>query len=1359
MKGKGRSILAMLLLMSLILGNCMQVTAADTIIDIVGQENNSTASVTVSGNVSVQQMNLNGLKTPDGQDASLTVTYTNNVSYSSKKHVESNAKESKKTSSDINVSLSGNILSYGEPSYAYRNNKNVDIKGNRGAYFYLQYKNNKGKSTTEKKFLSDLNKSLKKTENRLAFTVSPRDLSDAELTVKTNKKSTKIKKVILKDNSKNIKIPKRQYKYTFNENGYYVINFSGNYTGTYSNDPSYAAYTVTFETNGGSSIADQKVKKGGCVVRPSDPTMEGYSFVNWYKENSLENEFDFSTVIEGNITLYAGWIKDADGDHVAAWVEEALGSSDSEKDSDGDGIDDYTEIYLIGSDPTVYDSYQDKDGDGLSNYDEIITYNTDASLADTDGDGLSDYEEIYIYETDPLDKDTDGDKLSDGDEVRFGSDPKTADKIEDVTQSLDIEESITEDNDALPSVSGNISSIMSEHVSVKEDNSEKITNNRAIIGKAIELSSDLSDELTLGFELKRDVEYPEIMQYSDEDGWTSLDAEENDGIISAKVNGSGIYCVMDIESLLNMLDVDVDSYYKEITGEDDETELDISSSEDEVDEDSSRSENSRTVSSDDANGNDAEGKAEISDESKKIIDEFENAETKLDVQSESKGQADIVFVVDTTGSMGGCISNVADNIIAFTKKLSTEYSVNVNYSLISYKDITCDGTDSTEVVKNGSSNWYTNPADYMKTIADLRVYGGGDTPETAIDGLEKARNLDFRTASKKFVILVTDAGYKTNNNYGIESMDDEIKLMEKSGIIVSVIAPNYQKDGYQDLFEKTKGVFADVYGDFSEELMKLIDLIGTEVSGNWILLSDLQYVNLKNPLAEGSGDTDGDGIDDIDELGTSMEYNLNSYIKKDLEKKGVPEELIEKYFKTSDGNKVKVYTYKSNPVLKDTDFDGIGDKEDENPKYNIFTGSMHGFYDINTASYTMDFREFFDSSSEFSPALSKTSLIMANNIYEGSSYKYFAKEKIDNIRDLLEKHGFENVVDYKLDTDFTDDDISEVAIGYHDVEYNGRNLRIIAAVIRGTNGTVKEWSSNFDMGDPSDYDEEAWDDHSMHRGFYVTEERIRSYLNDYTSGMEDDHSLVYWVTGHSRGAALANILSAELINDGNNVFAYTFATPSTTISRSKTDSKYDSIFNFANTGDLVTGVPLEQWSFGRFGKTIELNISEKELENRWCKWTDQTSYDAMNAHLLEVALNRIDSDCCGSWAELREEAGAQDINDEQYGWLDSRLLRYCTVEERKLLGAHLGWKMYPSTAFVFQILADYISNDGNKNSVKLIPELWNSRFTPVIALLLKDAVSNRDELPGVADPIKIMGDGHAPATYYVLTDYYARNYR
>ena len=66
-------------------------------------------------------------------------------------------------------------------------------------------------------------------------------------------------------------------------------------------------YTVVFNTNEGSSISSQTVETGKTTSKPADPTKDGYTFAGWCSDEALANEFDFSTPITSDITLYAKW--------------------------------------------------------------------------------------------------------------------------------------------------------------------------------------------------------------------------------------------------------------------------------------------------------------------------------------------------------------------------------------------------------------------------------------------------------------------------------------------------------------------------------------------------------------------------------------------------------------------------------------------------------------------------------------------------------------------------------------------------------------------------------------------------------------------------------------------------------------------------------------------------------------------------------------------------------------------------------------------------------------------------------------------------------------------------------------------
>lgn len=70
-------------------------------------------------------------------------------------------------------------------------------------------------------------------------------------------------------------------------------------------------YTVTFNTNGGNTIAPiADVLYTQAASAPADPTKEGYDFGGWYTNSNLQSSYAYtfgSASTTGNLTLYAKW--------------------------------------------------------------------------------------------------------------------------------------------------------------------------------------------------------------------------------------------------------------------------------------------------------------------------------------------------------------------------------------------------------------------------------------------------------------------------------------------------------------------------------------------------------------------------------------------------------------------------------------------------------------------------------------------------------------------------------------------------------------------------------------------------------------------------------------------------------------------------------------------------------------------------------------------------------------------------------------------------------------------------------------------------------------------------------------------
>ena len=78
---------------------------------------------------------------------------------------------------------------------------------------------------------------------------------------------------------------------------------------TYQQETPAETFTVSFNSNGGSEVADiTGVVSGSKITAPTAPTLAGYTFDAWYKEAALSNAWVFSTdTVTAATTLYAKW--------------------------------------------------------------------------------------------------------------------------------------------------------------------------------------------------------------------------------------------------------------------------------------------------------------------------------------------------------------------------------------------------------------------------------------------------------------------------------------------------------------------------------------------------------------------------------------------------------------------------------------------------------------------------------------------------------------------------------------------------------------------------------------------------------------------------------------------------------------------------------------------------------------------------------------------------------------------------------------------------------------------------------------------------------------------------------------------
>lgn len=189
-------------------------------------------------------------------------------------------------------------------------------------------------------------------------------------------------------------------------------------------------------------------------------------------------------------------------------------------------------------------------------------------------------------------------------------------------------------------------------------------------------------------------------------------------------------------------------------------------------------------------------------------------------------KADVVFVIDATGSMGGYISGVKTNLTSFISTLSEE-GVDVRTRFVVYRDIT-EGEYTT------NSEWFTKPDRAIEYLNAISATGGGDGPETAIDGLGQmfVPSFGFRSDAARFCVLLTDANYKIDNRLSITSDKDIIDRLPENNIHTSVITRPGYFSLYGDFVSKghstsgeDAGVLADISGSYAILLKKLAEAV------------------------------------------------------------------------------------------------------------------------------------------------------------------------------------------------------------------------------------------------------------------------------------------------------------------------------------------------------------------------------------------------------------------------------------------------------------------------------------------------------------------------------------------------------
>lgn len=298
---------------------------------------------------------------------------------------------------------------------------------------------------------------------------------------------------------------------------------------------------------------------------------------------------------------------------------------------------------------------------------------------------------------------------------------------------------------------------------------------------------------------------------------------------------------------------------------------------------------------------------------------------------------------------------------------------------------------------------------------------------------------------------------------------------------------------------------------------------------------------------------------------------------------------------------------------------------------------------------------FFGDPMQYNHELARAALTLSTLAYSESAYYQDAENNLPYMETALHDLGFFEVSteSYKYRSQVVDELLDVVTQQSDGIAYtlarkqvmdaDGNERELIAVAIRGSYGS--EWLSNFNLSDAQatraarSLAAEREDDHS---GYLTAASEIADELQAWRrEAYARGHDVSILLCGHSRGGAAAGVLAAMLDDqqaqafDGgakDNIYAYTFASPRTTVNSDNSAPRYANIFNVLNPADPVTKLPLEAWGYQRYGVDIWLpSLDDKGFEEQHAAMGDAfealtgdaSSYDPKVEHATDGLVDEL----------------------------------------------------------------------------------------------------------------------------------------
>jgi hypothetical protein len=190
------------------------------------------------------------------------------------------------------------------------------------------------------------------------------------------------------------------------------------------------------------------------------------------------------------------------------------------------------------------------------------------------------------------------------------------------------------------------------------------------------------------------------------------------------------------------------------------------------------------------------------------------------------GPLDVVFAIDTTGSMGGIIDSVKQNVAEIAAQLQGD-DPDFRVALVDYKDAPPYSTDPYQAEVD--QGFTTDLGEFDTAVQALFADGGGDTPESVYTGMMTALGLPWRAGAYKEMIVIGDAGGHFEDPItGYTAADVVAKSLSLDPVAVNGVPASGEAEAtFGSVAEETGGTVVPVEGEAAEAIVQSLQATQT----------------------------------------------------------------------------------------------------------------------------------------------------------------------------------------------------------------------------------------------------------------------------------------------------------------------------------------------------------------------------------------------------------------------------------------------------------------------------------------------------------------------------------------------------